>query len=169
MSAADEGASSAVRFRCDAAGIHHDHIGGSGMTFAEPCGTQVTADCLAISARRPASEMFHMEFRHIPSLVPFPSWAAQAGVTARSSCRGLYLVEHERGQMTGAAKRIITEAHSARTGIILRLLLFAILAAGFASSQVAGRRAPHSPSRGFSSTRGTIPRTARDMCMTTSH
>ena len=47
--------------------------------------------------------------------------------------------------MTGAAKRIITEAHSARTGIILRLLLFAILAAGFASSQVAGQASTAQP------------------------
>jgi hypothetical protein len=68
VGAADEGTGRAVGFRGHAAGIHDDYIGGGGMAFVEPRGTQTAAERLAIGSRRPASEVFHVEFRHASSL-----------------------------------------------------------------------------------------------------
>jgi len=96
VSTADEGASGAVRFGGDAAGIHHNHVGGGWMTFVEPRCAQPAADRLAIGARCPASEMFHMKFRHIPSLVPLPNRAAQARSPASSAAN----YNHPEGERT---------------------------------------------------------------------
>jgi hypothetical protein len=71
VGAADEGARGAVCFCRDAAGVDDDKVGDCGITFSEARSAQAAADCLAIGAGRSASEVFHVEFRHDFSLVPF--------------------------------------------------------------------------------------------------
>jgi hypothetical protein len=81
MRSADEGASRAIGFGRDTAGIHHHNVGGEGLAFGKR--PQMSGDGLAVGACRAAAEVLNEKTRHRPSLVNFwlRSDSPDAGLT----------------------------------------------------------------------------------------
>jgi hypothetical protein len=70
MSSPDKCTGGAICLRRNAACIHYDHISLCGMALVEPGCAQAATYCFAIGARRPASEVLYVKFRHRCSLLP---------------------------------------------------------------------------------------------------